>query len=204
MGYIERRPKEKEEIRKRIMEAALVIAVAEGWNAVTVRGIADVVEYTPSIVYEHFENMYDLFKELKMMGHRKLYAYYDSAIKSEPNPEKSLLLISEKHWDFAFKNKQLYQLMFSFDKPIQNAEIEKIVSRIMQLFFELTQDMELAKELLFNWLCLLNGCIFNIMQIGVPPGMTKIPAKTLFVRAIERFLASIKNYNDFIEMNPDK
>jgi hypothetical protein len=53
--------------------------------------------------------------------------------------------------------------------------------------------MELAKELLFNWICLLNGCIFNIMQIGVPPGMTKIPSKALFVRAIGRFLTSVKN-----------
>jgi hypothetical protein len=119
-----------------------------------------------------------------------LYASYDSVIRSELDPQKSLLLIAGKHWDFAFQNKQLYQLMFNYDKPVQNPDMEKIISQHTQLFFELTKDMELAGELLFDWICLMNGFIFNIMQMGVPPGITKSP-KVLYLNAADRFLNSI-------------
>ena len=63
MGHIERRQKEKEEMRKRIMDTTLKIAVSEGWDAVTIRKIANAIEYTPPIVYEHFKNKEDLFDD---------------------------------------------------------------------------------------------------------------------------------------------
>ncbi|HRX31691.1 MAG TPA: hypothetical protein P5349_07350 [Tenuifilaceae bacterium] len=47
MGHVERRKKEKENIRKGILDAALKIAMSDGWGAVTIRKIADVIEYTP-------------------------------------------------------------------------------------------------------------------------------------------------------------
>ncbi|MDR0560081.1 MAG: TetR/AcrR family transcriptional regulator [Prevotellaceae bacterium] len=191
MGHIERRQKEKEAIRKSIMDTALQIAVAEGWNAVTIRRIADAIEYTPPIVYEHFKNKEDLFDELKLMGFRMLYKGYDLAIQSESNPLKALLLISENHWNYAFQNRELYQLMFSFDKPVKNYEIEKIIAKTRQLFFEQAQDVELAEELMFNWVCLLNGLIFSIMQMELPPEISTISPKKLFINAIERFLKSI-------------
>jgi hypothetical protein len=191
MGHIERRQKEKEAVRKSIMDTALNIAVAEGWNAVTIRRIADAIEYTPPIVYEYFKNKEDLFDELKIMGHKKLYTGYNLVVQSETDPRKALLLISENHWDFAFANKELYRLMFNFDKPVANTEIEKIGNSNKLLFFELTKNKELAEELMFNWMCLLHGFIFGIMQMGLPPEISTIQPKKLFVNAIERFLSSI-------------
>jgi hypothetical protein len=113
------------------------------------------------------------------------------AIQSESDPRKALLLISENHWDFAFANRELYRLMFNFDKPILNAEIEKIGGTNKQLFFELTKNRELSEELMFNWMCLLHGFIFCIMQMGLPPEISKRPSKELFVNAIKRFLKGI-------------
>jgi hypothetical protein len=53
--------------------------------------------------------------------------------------------------------------------------------------------MGLSEELMFNWMCLLHGFIFGIMQMGLPPEISKVPPKELFIKAIERFLLSIKN-----------
>jgi AcrR family transcriptional regulator len=191
MGHIERRRKEKEKIRKTIMDTALEIAISEGWNSVTIRKIALRIEYTPPIIYEHFKNKDDLFNELVLMGHRMLNKGYDLARQSESDPRKILLLLSVNHWDFAFKYKELYQLMFNFSRPIPNDEIEKLVARIENLFFELTSNRELARELIFNWICLINGFIYNTMQMGLPSGLSKIPPKDLFINAIERFLKGI-------------
>lgn len=191
MGHIERRQKEKEEMRKRIMDTALDIAVAEGWNAVTIRKIAETIEYTSPIVYEHFKNKDDLFNELALMGHHILHKEYDFVRKKESDPGKILLLLSINHWNFAFKYKKLYQLMFSFNKPIPNDEIKKVVAHIKDLFFELADDRELAKELMFNWICLIHGYIFNAMQMELPPDLANISHKKLFINAVERFLNSI-------------
>jgi AcrR family transcriptional regulator len=191
MGHIERRQKEKENIRKSIMEAALDIAISDGWNAVTIRKIANAIEYTPPIVYEHFKNKDDLFDELVLMGHRILHKEYDLTRQSESDPRKILLQLSVNHWEFAFEHIELYQLMFSFRVPMPNEEIRKIGGSIENLFFELTNNRELAKELMFNWMCLLNGYIFNAMQMELPPEVTNISSKDLFIRSLERFLKSI-------------
>ena len=185
-------PKNTKKFRKLVMDTALVIAASEGWKSVTIAHIADIIEYTPSIVDGHFKSMEYLFDELRLTGHKNLCAGYDLSIRSEPDPKKALLMIAEKHWDFAFKNKQLYQLMFNFDKPVQNAEMEKIIIRKKQLFLALTNDdVELAEELLFNWVCLLNGFIFSIMQMKFISRASGIHPKKLFVNRIKRFLIGI-------------
>jgi len=191
MGHIERRQKEKEDVRKSIMDTALDIAISEGWNSVTIRKIADTIEYTPPIIYEYFKNKEDLFNELVLMGHRILHEGYYLPRQPESDPRKVLLQLSINHWEFAFKHKELYQLMFNFNRPIPNDEIEKIVARIKNLFFELTKNKELAEELMFNWICMLNGFIFNTMQMESPPELINIPPKDLFINAVERFLKSI-------------
>jgi len=191
MGHIERRQKEREKIRKSIMDTALDIAVSEGWRSVTIRKIAETIEYTPPIVYEHFKNKQDLFNELVLIGHRILHKGDDLARKSESDPRKILLLLSVNHWDFAFKHKELYQLMFNFTRPIPNDEIEKLITPIKNLFFELTNNRELAEEIMFNWICLSHGFIFITMQMGLPSGLIEIPPKDLFMNAVERFLMNI-------------
>ncbi len=56
MGHIERKKREQQITRNSILKAALDIANAEGWQAVTIRKISESIEYTTSIVYSHFEN----------------------------------------------------------------------------------------------------------------------------------------------------
>lgn len=191
MGHIERRQKEKEEMRKRIMDTALNIAVSEGWNAVTIRKIAKTIEYTPPIVYEYFKNKDDLFDELVLMGFRILHKEYDLVRKTESDPKKILSMLSVNHWDFAFEHKELYQLMSSFRGPMLNDEIRKVGDWIKILFFEITNNKELAKELMFNWMCMTQGFVFNAMQMELPPDLMNIAPKDLYRNAIERFLKSI-------------
>jgi AcrR family transcriptional regulator len=191
MDHIERRQKEKEEMRKRIINTALEIAMSEGWEAVTTRKIAKKIEYTSPIIYEHFKNKDDLFDELTLMGFRLLHKEYYLSGKTEREPKESLLLLSVSHWVFAFENKALYQLMFSFRRPMANEEISKIGNWIENLFFELTNNRELSMELMFNWMCLLHGYIFNVMQMELPPELSKVSPKDVFINAINRFINNI-------------
>ena len=64
MGPTERRQREREEIRTRILDAARELFIAEGYEAVTMRRIADRIEYSPTAIYFHFKDKEALMGEL--------------------------------------------------------------------------------------------------------------------------------------------
>ncbi|HPD96513.1 MAG: TetR/AcrR family transcriptional regulator [Bacteroidales bacterium] len=191
MGHVERRKKEKENIRKGILDAALKIAMSDGWGAVTIRKIADVIEYTPPIVYEYFKNKDDLLDELALMGHRMLYQEYENVKQKETDAKKILMQLSINHWDFAFEHKELYQLMFSFNRVLPSEEAHAEILQIKNLFLELTNDKALAGEVMFSWMCLQQGFIYNMKQKGLPPELSSISPKDLYTRIMRRFILSI-------------
>ena len=192
MGCVERKQREKEQVRQSILDAALKIAVEEGWHALTIRKIADAIEYTPPIVYEHFENKEELIQELFLSGFRELQKGYDLKNQSETDPKKIIMSLSLNHWDFAFKHKDLYQLMFSLERPIPNEEIKTGIRLIKNVFMQLANnDEQLAQEFMFNWMCLQSGVISTIIKKALPPGLSKTQPRDLFKSVIERFLNSI-------------
>jgi AcrR family transcriptional regulator len=64
MGIIERREREREEIRTRILDAARELFASEGYEHVTMRRIAEAIEYSPTTIYNHFEDKDDLVRAL--------------------------------------------------------------------------------------------------------------------------------------------
>ena len=51
MGVAERRDREREEVRRKILDAARELFVAEGYERVTMRRIAEAIEYSPTTIY---------------------------------------------------------------------------------------------------------------------------------------------------------
>ncbi len=64
MGTKERREREREELRTRILDAARELFAEEGYEAVTMRRIADRIEYSPTAIYFHFRDKEALMREL--------------------------------------------------------------------------------------------------------------------------------------------
>ena len=62
MGVIERREREKQELRQQILDRAREMFAAEGYEAVTMRKIAEAIEYSPTAIYLYFKDKEDLFK----------------------------------------------------------------------------------------------------------------------------------------------
>ncbi|HEY1434684.1 MAG TPA: helix-turn-helix domain-containing protein, partial [Thermoanaerobaculia bacterium] len=50
MGTIERRERERQELRDRILDAARELFVEQGYDAVTMRKIAERIEYSPTAI----------------------------------------------------------------------------------------------------------------------------------------------------------
>jgi len=70
MGIEERRDRERQEMKQAILAAARDIAAQEGWQAVTIRKVADRIEYSPPMIYGHFENKDAVLLELMREGFR--------------------------------------------------------------------------------------------------------------------------------------
>jgi len=115
MGSKERIQRIKEETRANILEASLEIVKEDGWQALSMRKIADKIEYTAPIIYEYFANKEGILLELTRKGNGILLQELKDAKARFENPEKQLEAMWIAYWDFAFKHTQLYQLMFGVD-----------------------------------------------------------------------------------------
>ena len=102
----------KEETRINILDAALQIVKEEGWQALSMRKIADVIEYTAPIIYEYFSNKEAILLELNRKGFLILAKDLREAKSKHSLPSKQLEAMWEAYWTFAFANKELYQGMF--------------------------------------------------------------------------------------------
>jgi AcrR family transcriptional regulator len=112
MASKERIQRLKEETRTKILEAAYKIVKEEGWQALSMRKIADEIEYTAPIIYEYFSNKEAILAELNKMGFLYLAKEMEEARDKHQNPADQLEAMWMAYWNFAFKKKELYQLMF--------------------------------------------------------------------------------------------
>ena len=77
MGIRERRQRQRQELRGGILAAAREIASTEGWRAVTIRRIAERIEYSPPVLYEYFDSKDDILLELARMGYAPQHGFED-------------------------------------------------------------------------------------------------------------------------------
>jgi len=61
MGIAERKEKQKLEIRKLILDASMKLFIDEGYDNVTIRKIADLIEYSPTTVYLYFKDKDEIY-----------------------------------------------------------------------------------------------------------------------------------------------
>jgi len=102
----------KEENRCNILSAAHQIAKEEGWTSLSMRKIADKIEYTAPIIYEYFQNKEAILFELSKKGYLMLSEKTYKARENHTDPAQQLEAMWLAYWDFAFDEPELYQLMF--------------------------------------------------------------------------------------------
>lgn len=112
MGSKERIQRQKEDTRKSILAAALQIVKQDGWAALSMRKIADVIEYTAPIIYEYFPNKEGILFELTRQGYVNLGLKVKAARDSKTDLEERLEAMWLAYWDFAFEESEFYQLMY--------------------------------------------------------------------------------------------
>jgi len=116
MGSKERRQREREDTRRMILDAARKMFVRQGYEATTMRAIAQEVEYTPTALYHHFPSKDALFAELCAIDFGDLARAF-LKIGRVADPIERLKRIGEAYVEFARAHPMQYQLMFMTPSP---------------------------------------------------------------------------------------
>ena len=125
MGSRERRARERTETRERILDAAREMFVKRGYEATTMRAIAERIEYTPTAIYHHFANKDALLTELCALDFRALGSAFQR-IGRVDDPIERLRRIGEAYVAFALEHPAQYELLFMTRRP---PDADEIVAR---------------------------------------------------------------------------
>jgi len=111
MGTKERRERERQGTRDRILDAAREMFVKDGVEAVTMRAIAEKIEYTPTAIYHHFRDKDALLRELAEHDAGELARAFQRIGKIE-DPVERLHRIGYAYLRFGLENPSHYRFLF--------------------------------------------------------------------------------------------
>jgi len=117
MGLTERKEREKHEMREMILAAAKRLFIREGFESVTIRRIADEIEYSPATVYLYFKDKDTILCALQETGFRELSKRLEMH-SSIVHPVERLKASGKTYCDFALENREMYDLMFIMRAPM--------------------------------------------------------------------------------------
>ena len=123
MGVAERKRRERAEREHRIVAAARKIAEAEGWSAVTIRRLAEEIEYSQPVLYAHFENREAIVAAVAIEGFRELASALRQAAHGRDRQD-ALLNVAGAYLAFAFEQPALYEAMFTLPTGLRFAEAD--------------------------------------------------------------------------------
>lgn len=110
MGIKERKARHRENTRQTILDAARRLFVAQGYDAVSLRKIAEEIEYSPGTIYLHFKDKDEILIHLFEEGFTLLKARLDTI--EEDAPLEWLRKGGRVYLDFAVSQPHYYDIMF--------------------------------------------------------------------------------------------
>ena len=124
MGIGERKRRDRLEREDRIIATARAIAEREGWSAVTVRRLADEIEYSQPVLYSHFQSRDAIVGAVAVEGFRELAAALRAAASGLAGRRNALENVATAYLDFAFRHPALYEAMFVLPTGLRFAEAD--------------------------------------------------------------------------------
>ncbi|UEL47970.1 TetR/AcrR family transcriptional regulator [Terrisporobacter hibernicus] len=176
MGVQERRKMEKEKIKKEIHKAASEIIIDEGYSKLSIRKIASKIDYSPSLIYNYYENKADIvlsiwqekssiiintMSNLKLNDSneetniKKLFKTYINLILESPEEYRAIMLnnidiIKKANFDFTEEEKnslKIKETKEKYDKYLEDG---------------LLRHIDTEKYAFFSWIS-INGFISNMV-----------------------------------------
>lgn len=141
MTVIDRRLRERAQRHDLIIAAARDLAEAEGWEAVTTRRLAELVEYSQPVLYSHFNGKYAIVRAVAIEGYSDLAEQLRQARLTADEPEPALRAVCGAYLSFATGRPAVYQAMFVLPTDVKFAS-EDTPSPLKEAFGELADALK--------------------------------------------------------------
>src|SRR5580765_4851203 len=112
MGIKERQERDREAVRRSILDAARELFVTEGFQNVSIRKIAEKIEYSPAAIYGYFAGKDDIFFALAEEGFRLLCDGSRADTRGTRTPLDQVRMRFERLYEFSREQPQYFALMF--------------------------------------------------------------------------------------------
>ena len=155
MGIRERQERERELVRRAILDAARDLFVSEGYANVSIRKIAERIEYSAAAIYGYFPSKDDIFFALAEEGFQLLGTPLDYSAPAGADPLDHLRYAFLRLYEFSKQHPQYFALMF----------VDREVPRISQEY----ERFAFARECKSRVIDLARTCV----DAGVFPPSTK-------------------------------
>jgi AcrR family transcriptional regulator len=183
MPTIVRYRRDPEAKRRAILDAARELFVREGYENVSIRKIAERIDYSPAAIYLHFDGKAEIFLALAEDGFRR----FSRAVS--PNPDESDLLFALeerfwRHYEFSRKQPEYFWLMF----------VDRTVPRISRDW----ERFPVMRQMWAEGVELVRRCI----AAGLLPGGTRaeaafhVLATAIHGAAVNRLCGRVVNRRD--------
>jgi AcrR family transcriptional regulator len=149
-----RRQKEKDALKKKILNVAKKIAVKEGWGSVTIRRIASEISYSLPVIYSHFRDKAEIVFLIANEGYEKLTEELNLAVDTDKQDTKTELLnYCNAYYKFGIENPAIYHAMYgnnTSDVEVADSEqAEKVKNFLVEKLAPKTEKSKSYLELLW-------------------------------------------------------
>jgi len=141
MSITDRRIRERAQRHDLIIATARDLAEKEGWEAVTTRRLAHLVEYSQPVLYSHFDGKDAIVRAVAIEGFAELAAQLHQARSAAKAPELALRAVCSAYLTFAAARPALYQAMFVLPIDVKFAS-EETPSPLKAAFGELVSAVK--------------------------------------------------------------
>ncbi|MNK62544.1 Bacterial regulatory protein, tetR family [compost metagenome] len=192
------RQKQRELTKNAILQVAEEIVLQEGWQAVSIRKIAEAIGYSLPVVYNHFESKDAIQEEFVKNGFNMLAMEMQSTSEKYEEPEQRLTQMALSYYEFAFSNSAYYKMMFglgipSCQKAKEIEEICKFSGNIIKVISSLMAEADdQRKYLKFHtlWSILHGLTSINMVNLTAAPDEMQ---QQILLDAIQGFIKNINN-----------
>jgi len=117
MGVKERKLRQKKFLRQEILDAASELFVKEGFENVSMRRIADKIEYSPTTIYLYFRDKAELLEQVCAETFARLSTHLTRILEQPGDPLERLKRGLLAYIDFGLENPHHYRATFMMPVP---------------------------------------------------------------------------------------
>jgi len=141
MSVADRRLRQRAQRHDLIVAAARDLAEAEGWEAVTTRRLAELVEYSQPVLYSHFDGKDAIVRAVAIEGFADLAGQLRQARSAVDEPRLALRAVCGAYLTFAAERPALYEAMFVLPIDLKFAS-DDTPSSLRAAFAELVEALK--------------------------------------------------------------